>query len=121
MSSADQVKATIELINNSNLDPKIVKREGAGKAYQSVAQSMALAVQDAVDYQRNLMAIAQAAIAVSTEGMIAAAAEDNIPKVGTYSSIIINVQTDIVGKAIENFSQIGMKAGEVLSNFPSGD
>lgn len=118
--NSEQVKSSIELINQSNLDPQVVKREGAGKAYQAVSQSMALAVQDATEYQRNLMALAQAAIGVSAEGMVKAAAEENASKIALYQQVIQNVQTDIVAKAIENFGKIGTKAGDILNDFPSG-
>ncbi|GBF82097.1 hypothetical protein [Aphanothece sacrum] len=109
---SDPIKGDIIQINN--LSPSVVKTEGAGKAYQSVAQSMALAVQDATDYLRNISTIASTAVAVATEMMIA-----NPEELGQYIEIINKAQ-DTVNKAATTFQKIGTDAGQVLEDFPSG-
>lgn len=102
------------IVHVTNLDPTVVKTEGAGKAYQSVAQSMALAVQDATDYLRNISTVASTAVAVATEMMIS-----DPEKLGEYVQIINQAQ-ETVNKAAETFQGIGNDAGDVLKNFPSG-
>ncbi|NER34084.1 MAG: hypothetical protein F6J93_08585 [Oscillatoria sp. SIO1A7] len=114
MSSLEQAKESVALINNWNLSPKVVKTEGAGKAYQAVAQSMSLAIQDATEHLRNVSAVAQAAIAVSTELMIAN------KQVYPYSQFIDEAQ-QTVDKAEQTFKRVGMDAGDILNNFPSGE
>lgn len=104
-----QIKAQV-------LDPKVVKMMGAGKAYQSVATSMAITVQDSTDYLRTISVVCQSAIAaftvqyVSTEGVRPPQYEE---KIKTLSKTM--------EQSIEVFTKMGKAAGEVLSNFPSGD
>ena len=45
------------------LSPAVIKASGAGKAYQSVTQSTAIAIGDATSYLRNIETIATAAAA----------------------------------------------------------
>ena len=97
-----------------NLTPEVVRTEGAGKAYQAVAQSMAIAVQDATDYLRNISSIASTAIAVSTQLMI------QERQVEPYGSIIAKSQ-ESVNSSAEIFERIGKSSGEILKQFPSGD
>lgn len=105
----------VSKINAELLDPTTVKIQGAGKAYQSVAQSMAIAVQDATNYLENALIVSSAAIAVATEKMVA-----NPPANIPIYSPVIEQAGKTVEMAAKNFSDIGMKAGEVLKNFPSG-
>ncbi|NEO78755.1 hypothetical protein [Moorena sp. SIO4G3] len=116
MSNAEIVKASIELINNTNLDPTTIRKEGAGKAYQSVAQSMAMVIQDVVDYERNLMALSQAAIGVSMEKIV----QNPDTNLETYSKVIDESQ-DIVNEGVKTLAQVGLEAGQILKDFPSGD
>ena len=102
-------------INSQVLDPQVVRTEGAGKAYQSVANSMAITVQDATDYLRTNLMVSGAAIAVCIEKMVAAPEEN----VETYGPVLEKAQQNIA-TAIENFTQVGLAAAEVLSKFPSG-
>ena len=106
----------LEKITKLNLNPQVVKTEGAGKAYQAVAQSMALAIQDATDYLRNIEAMAQAAIAVSTEKIVQNPEENSGPYGKTIQESI-----SMVGSVAATFHDIGMKAGDILKRFPSGD
>ena len=103
----------VSKINAELLDPKTVRTQGAGKAYQSVAQSMAIAVQDATNYLENALIVSSSAIAVATAKMVAE------ERVKPYDEII-----EQAGKTIDmaaaNFSDIGKKASEILKDFPSG-
>ncbi len=102
------------IVRVNEVDPTVVKIQGAGKAYQSVAQSMALAVQDATDHLRNISTVATTAVAVATEMMIS-----DPEKFGQYVKIINQAQ-ESVNKAATTFKDIGTDAGDVLDNFPSG-
>jgi hypothetical protein len=107
--------SNLSQINSQVLDPQVVKTEGAGKAYQSVANSMAITVQDATDYLRTNLMVSGAAIAVCIEKMVAAP-ETNVEK---YGPVLEKAQENLA-TAIKNFTQVGMAAGDVLSKFPSG-
>lgn len=106
--------SNLSQINSQVLDPQVVKTEGAGKAYQSVANSMAITVQDATDYLRTSLMVSAAAIAVCIEKMVEAP-EANVEK---YGPVLEKAQQNIV-TSTENFTKVGMAAGNVLRNFPS--
>lgn len=57
-----QVTSTLETLKNTTLSGDIIKLSGAGKAYQSVSQSSAIAVQDATDNLRNVNTMATTAM-----------------------------------------------------------
>ncbi|NEQ40436.1 MAG: hypothetical protein F6K40_31085 [Okeania sp. SIO3I5] len=110
----DQTKQSILINTRTNLAPEIVKTEGAGKAYQSVAQSMAIAVQDATDNLRNITTISSTAIAVCTQLMIAER------KVTPYAEIIAKSQ-ETLSSTVKIFEKVGKSSGTILKEFPSGD
>lgn len=115
MSNLSTINEAVKSAHDNNLEPAVVKTEGAGKAYQAVAQSMAIAVQDITDHLRNISMLASTAVAVATEMMIA-----NPEQVDQYSRVIEKAQ-GTVSKAAQSFEEVGMKAGKVLNQFPSGD
>ncbi|MGK7956432.1 MAG: hypothetical protein AB4063_14465 [Crocosphaera sp.] len=102
----------VSKINAELLDPKTVRTQGAGKAYQSVAQSMAIAVQDATNYLENALIVSSSAIAVATAKMVATG------QVEPYDKIIAQAGKTI-DMAAQNFSDIGKKASDILKDFPS--
>lgn len=114
MRNIEHVEAAVEIVAQNTLDPEVIRLQGAGKAYQSVAQSMAIAIQDATDYQRGVMSIAQAAIAVSTELML----KQKDPE--TYTEILSKVLST-VNSVEKTFKQVGLDAGTILRQFPVGD
>ncbi len=99
---------------NSNLPavltPQVIQASGAGKAYQSVAQSSAIAVQDAADYLRNVMTISGVAYGVA----MALSATGN-----PNATTLMNNANTIVTNAAAQFKTIGMNAAAVLRAFPS--
>ena len=101
----------VEFINSQVLDPTIIKAEGAGKAYQAVAASMAITVQDATDYMRTMSIVTQAAQAVCIEKLV-------VEKDLTYVAILEQVQTNMA-KSIELFSKMIAAAAEGVKTFPS--
>lgn len=106
--------SNISQINSQVIDPKVVRTEGAGKAFQSVANSMAITVQDATDYLRTNLMVSAAVSAVCLEKM-AESPEVNVPR---YTPVLEKAQENLT-TAIENFTKVGMAAGNVLKNFPS--
>lgn len=100
------------MTSDSSITPQIMQDEGAMKAYQSVAQSSALAVQDAVDNLRNINTISSTAIGVAMAQMLAVPANAE-----EYTGIVTTAQT-IATAAAANFLVIGQNAATVLSSFP---
>jgi hypothetical protein len=105
--------SAINAMQQATMSQAVVKTSGAGKAYQSVAQSMAIAVQDAADHMRNLQAISSTAVGVATAMMIAEETTD------PWKDIIKEAQK-IVATGAENFATIGKDAAKILEEFPSG-
>lgn len=85
-----------------------------GLAYQSIAQSTALAVQDAADYLRNMSTIAATASGVAAAQLLAnpGAGED-------YSAAMAAIQQMMAG-AVANFEAIGASAENLLDKCPKG-
>lgn len=108
------MSSELDTVSDAVLCPNVVKVQGAGKAYQMVAQSMAIAIQDATDHLRNISTISSTAVAVATEQMIA-----NPDKFEQYSKILDKAQYSVT-KATCSFKTIGEDAGHILKQFPSG-
>jgi len=80
------------------------------KAQQSVAQSSAIAIQDATDNLRNLSTITTTAIGVALSQLLAT----GDPK---YAIVIEEAQKVMV-KGTENFADVGEKSSKILEEFP---
>ncbi|KVH37498.1 hypothetical protein WT01_24510 [Burkholderia cepacia] len=105
----------IDVINQSQLatmSPQVVLTSGAGKAYQSVAQSTALAVQDATDALRNISTIATTAAGVALAQLLVS----TDPK---YVTALQQAQA-LMHAATEDFAKVGTAAAAVLKGFPAG-
>lgn len=90
-----------------------IQASGQGKAYQSVAQSTAIAVQDATDALRNVTTVASTAAGVALAQILATGnAEPYQPTLDSAKAM--------VATAIQDFAAVGEAAGKVLSSFPSG-
>lgn len=87
---------------------------GTGIAYQKVAQAAAFAVQDATDYQRNMMSIGMTAQGVIMEMMIKNKA--NIP---IYTPVLALIQ-EAVAAATAELAAVGTAATAVVTEFPKG-
>jgi hypothetical protein len=107
-----QVIDVINTVQSATMGPQVVKTSGAGKAYQSVAQSTAIAVQDAADTLRNLSTIATTAIGVAMAQFLAT-------KDPAYMPVIAEAQA-VMTQATVNFTSVGTAAGQILKSFPSG-
>ncbi|MCF6459133.1 hypothetical protein [Pseudoalteromonas sp. MMG024] len=108
-----QIVNALEVIQNGVLSGEMNKLSGAGKAYQSVSQSSAIAVQDATDNLRNINTMATTAMGVAMAQMLATG------DVAKYSQIIDAANT-MVSDGASNFKTVGENAGTLLSQFPTG-
>ncbi len=107
-----QIVDVINQVQTATMSPQVVLTSGAGKAYQSVAQTAAITVQDAADALRNISTIATTAVGVAMAQYLATG-EDKYAKAMTLAqSMMTNATTD--------FSNIGSAAANVLKEFPSG-
>ncbi len=104
------MKSALEITQRSVLDPTVIRASGAGKAYQSVAQSCAITVQDGSDYFRAILTISATAIGMGT-ALVAAQDPRGQP--------LIQAGQDIATQAVTLFGTIGQTAGTVLNGFPS--
>jgi hypothetical protein len=91
---------------------QVVLTGGAGKAYQAVAASAALAIQDAVDALRHTSAIATSASGMALAQFLASGD-------GRYLEALDAIQT-MMTRATENFVQTGAAATAIVNEFPSG-
>jgi len=91
------------------MNPTLIKVAGAGRAYQSVAQSTAIAIQDATDYLRNVSTIAVTAIGV---GMAQVAG--NLPQ----GTTVISTAQSLLSQAISDFAGISAAATTVATQYP---
>ncbi len=98
--------------NSSTPVSAAVREEGAGKAYQSVAQSTAIAVQDATDNLRNINTISSTAMGVAMAQFLATGDPQ-------YAKAIELAQAMSVSAA-STFKTIGVNAADVLKGYPSG-
>jgi len=87
----------------------MVSDAATNKAKQSVAQSTAIAVQDAADNLRNLNTISTTAIGVALSQLLAT----GDPK---YVEVIEQAQ-QIMAKGTDNFATLGEKAAMVAKQF----
>ncbi|SEQ28246.1 hypothetical protein SAMN04488038_105127 [Solimonas aquatica] len=107
-----QIIDAINQVQMATMGPQVVLTSGAGKAYQSVAQSTAIAVQDATDALRNISTIATTAAGVAMAQYLATGDQRFATIIGTAQSM--------VSKATEDYGAIGAAAATVLKGFPSG-
>lgn len=108
-----QILDSITQSQGATITQSVIKTSGAGKAYQAVAQSMAIAVQDAADYVRNIGTITNTAIGVALAEMLATG------ETAPYETVIKDASAAMT-QATSNFLTLGQNAGSVLENFPSG-
>jgi hypothetical protein len=107
-----QVIDAINQMQTAVMDPQVVLTSGAGKAYQSVAQSAAITVQDAADALRSISTIAVTASGVAMAQFLATG--DPKYLVG------ITAAQEMIKVATEDYTNIGVAAAAMLKGFPSG-
>jgi 23S rRNA maturation-related 3'-5' exoribonuclease YhaM len=107
----------IDIINQAQtatMSNQVVLTSGAGKAYQSVAQSSAIAIQDATDALRNITTMATSAAGIAIAQMLA-----NPATVTEYSQVLKEAK-EIMATAAKDYSTIGSAAAAILQDFPAG-
>jgi len=108
-----QVLNSIQAVQQASLTGDVITHSGAGKAYQSVAQSAAITVQDATDQLRNMGVIGTTAAGVAVSQMLATG------DVEKYTPILAEINTLLTNSA-ENYATVGEGAATVLTGFPTG-
>ncbi|TDF35589.1 hypothetical protein EYS14_19455 [Alteromonadaceae bacterium M269] len=106
-------KPSLDVIKEASLSGDINKLSGAGKAYQSVSQSSAIAIQDATDSLRNINTMATTAMGVALSQMLATG------KTAPFTEVI-TAATGMVEMGRENFAKVGSSASGLLNEFPTG-
>jgi len=107
-----QIIDVINQVQTATMSAQVVRTSGAGKAYQSVAQSTAIAVQDAADALRNISMIATTAAGVAMAQLLATG-EDKYAKALGQAQAMMKAAT-------EDFAQVGTAASTVLKDYPPG-
>lgn len=111
-----QVVDLINQVQHAVMGPQVVLTSGAGKAYQSVAQTSAIAVQDAADALRNISTIATTAAGVAMAQLMLPA---NKPNTEQYTNVLQEAQK-MMTSAVGDFSAISNAAANLVKQFPSG-
>lgn len=109
-----QIANSIQAVQQATLTGDVIRHSGAGKAYQSVSQTAAIAIQDAADQMRNMNTISTTAAGVAISQLLATGNVDQC------TAVISQLQT-LMTAASSNFKDIGENAKTVLTEFPSGD
>ena len=86
-----------------------IRLAAAGRAYQSVAQSAAIAIQDGTDYLRNLSTISTTSIGVAMALLVAG---------DTNAQNIITAAQNVASDGVTQFGKITQAAIKVATDFP---
>lgn len=115
MSDGSVDAEVIDAINQATMavmSPQVAVASGAGKAYQMVAQSCALALQDATDSLRNVNMLADATAAAALSQLMSTGDE--------RYQLILDATVAMRSQAVEIYSKAAAAATTALKNFPSG-
>lgn len=107
----NQIIDSLVAVRNASLTQGVITSGGAGKAYHSVAQSTAIAVQDAANYLRNLSTLSSTAVGVAMSQLLATGDTEK------YAPVIQAAQS-LVASGAATFKTIGFNAADVLNHFP---
>lgn len=109
--------ASVDYINKTVTDQSAVSMNAAGQAYQSVANSMALAVENSSTTFLNFSTIAGAALAKATENYMLE------PTPTPWPDVIKNLQ-EAIAKQADIIKTVGTNTNEVMKSYrdllPSG-
>ncbi len=104
--------ASLQLAQGALLTAPAIVSQGSGKAYLSVAQSMAIAVQDATDGLRNTTTVATTAMGVALSQFLAT-------KDPSYLQALAPAQ-DMIDASAKTLATVSSTASDTLKTFPSG-
>lgn len=110
----EQIINSIETGQQATLTGDIIRHSGAGKAYQSVSQTVAMTIQDSADQLRNMGTISTTATGVAMSQLLSTG------KVTEYEAIFKQVQDTLTSSA-DNFKSVSQTASQILNNFSVGD
>ena len=102
----------IDRTQHATISPPVELKQGAGKAYQAVAASAAMAIQDAVDVLRHTSTVATSASGMALAQFLAT----GDPR---YLDALVQSQA-MVDKAVTNLAAVSTAAAKVVKEFPSG-
>ncbi|ACL06353.1 conserved hypothetical protein [Desulfatibacillum aliphaticivorans] len=105
-----QVTDALTQLQSATMDPGVVVMEGKGKAFQSISQSMAIAIQDAVDYMRNVSTMSATAQGVAMAKFLETKNQEYLDKA-------LKDAIDMATNAADSFGKISASAKEVLGDF----
>lgn len=111
-SGPSQNDSPFQGITNTMLAPSQVASTGAGNAYQAVAQSAAIAIQDATENLRNLSSIGSTAIGVAMAQYLSTGKPE-------FKDAMERAQA-IVTQATADFRSVGEHAAFIVNSFPTG-
>ncbi len=109
-----QITNSMQVLQQATLTSDVIRHSGAGKAYQSVAQTTAIAIQDAADQLRNMNTISATATGVAISQMLATGEVDK------FQSILVQIES-VLTQSNQNFLCVGQNSSEILRQFPDGD
>lgn len=109
----DAIIDAINEMQHATINPDAVRAVAGGKAYQLIALSAALAVQDATDMLRNNTMIASTASGIALSALI----ETGDPR---FQTSIVYAQT-VMTDAIANYEAIGKIAAQLLASFSAAE
>ncbi|SHK25862.1 hypothetical protein SAMN02745216_03156 [Desulfatibacillum alkenivorans DSM 16219] len=110
-----QVNNALGVARDFTMCAKVVMVEGQGKAYQSAAQSVAIAVQDATDYLRNI-----STAAATAQGVAMAKILENVAEAGDYEPVFDKAKS-MVEAAATLLTTVGNNGKTALSGFEPGN
>lgn len=108
----DAIYEAVINARDSVMAQQTILTSGAGKAYQSVAQTAAIAIQDAADSLRNISTIATTAAGVALAQYLATGDE-------SYGNVLKAAQS-VMSNATTDFKSVGDAATHIMNNFKSG-
>lgn len=104
---------TLADLQKATLDDTVIRQSGSGKAFQSVSQSAAIAVQDATDFVRNISTISSTALGIAMSNMI-----EDPTKASDYSTVITNIN-NIMSNAATFYKDLSGDSATVVNKFPT--
>jgi Killing trait len=107
-----RIADAIDQMQQAVLAPQVVLTNGAGKAYQVVAQAAAIAMQDATDALRATSIIAATAASVTMTKFLT----NGYPKY----LLGLTAARDMMATATDDFAKVGAAAADIVKGFPAG-
>lgn len=108
---SDSISTSLSTISDATATSSVARTQGAGKAFQSVCNSAAIAVQDSTDYVRSTGIISATAQGTAMAQLLATGDSK-------YVQVLEQAQKMMV-EAASVFREIGTNAADVVKGFPT--